>query len=125
MKYLPFIVLVLAGCQAAMDTGNSDTGDVQIDIGGEHMGCQEGEIVDGQCMISDNNNAGLFEQDVDTYVDTQTVENGFLAMPKEPGNYPGIVMIHEWWGLNDNIKFMAKLLAKQGYVVYAVDLYGG
>jgi carboxymethylenebutenolidase len=33
-------------------------------------------------------------------------------------------MIHEWWGLNDNIKYMAKLLAKEGYKVFAIDLYG-
>ena len=34
-------------------------------------------------------------------------------------------MIHEWWGLNENIKYMAKLLAKQGYRVLAIDLYSG
>jgi carboxymethylenebutenolidase len=34
-------------------------------------------------------------------------------------------MIHEWWGLNQNIKDMAETLAKEGYVVLAVDLYNG
>jgi carboxymethylenebutenolidase len=34
-------------------------------------------------------------------------------------------MIHEWWGLNDNIKAMATQMAAEGYVVLAVDLYGG
>lgn len=38
--------------------------------------------------------------------------------------FPAIVMIHEWWGLNDNIKQMAKDLATHGYIVLAVDLYG-
>ena len=38
---------------------------------------------------------------------------------------PAVVMIHEWWGLNDNIKNMAETLAKEGYVVLAVDLYNG
>lgn len=33
-------------------------------------------------------------------------------------------MIHEWWGLNDNIKYMARLLASAGYQVFAIDLYG-
>jgi len=50
--------------------------------------------------------------------------SGFLARPSDSGNYPGIVMIHEWWGLNDNIKDTAKELASHGYVVLAVDLFG-
>ena len=37
--------------------------------------------------------------------------------------FPAVVLIHEWWGLNDNIKNMADLLAKEGYVVLAVDLF--
>ncbi len=39
--------------------------------------------------------------------------------------FPAVVMIHEWWGLNKNIKNMAESLAKEGYVVLAVDLYNG
>jgi carboxymethylenebutenolidase len=38
---------------------------------------------------------------------------------------PAVVMIHEWWGLNDNIKDMANELAREGYVVLAADLYNG
>lgn len=50
--------------------------------------------------------------------------NGYLAQPAEIGDYPGIIMIHEWWGLNDHIRNMADELASQGYVVLAVDLFG-
>ena len=50
---------------------------------------------------------------------------GYYASPKEPGNYPGVVMVHEWWGLNENIKDMARQLAAEGYQVLAVDLYKG
>ncbi len=50
---------------------------------------------------------------------------GFYAAPEKPGDYPGVVVIHEWWGLNDYIKQSAALLAGQGYRVLAVDLYGG
>jgi carboxymethylenebutenolidase len=38
---------------------------------------------------------------------------------------PAVVMIHEWWGVNDNIKDMANELASEGYVVLAADLYNG
>jgi carboxymethylenebutenolidase len=47
-----------------------------------------------------------------------------LALPaKAPG--PTIMLIHEWWGLNDQIKSVAAELAKDGYVALAVDLYDG
>ncbi|MFA6532677.1 MAG: dienelactone hydrolase family protein [Patescibacteria group bacterium] len=50
---------------------------------------------------------------------------GFLAKPITVGAYPGVVMIHEKWGLNDNIRDLAKSLASYGYSVLAVDLYDG
>lgn len=49
--------------------------------------------------------------------------SGYLARPADDGSYPGIVMIHEWWGLNENIQRMAEILATHGYAVLAVDLY--
>jgi len=50
---------------------------------------------------------------------------GFLARPAESGEFPGVILIHEWWGLNDNIKDMARNLASHGYAVFAADLYAG
>jgi carboxymethylenebutenolidase len=50
---------------------------------------------------------------------------GYLAEPMQKGNFPGVILIHEWWGLNDNIKSMARGLASHGYVALAVDLYAG
>ena len=38
---------------------------------------------------------------------------------------PAVIMIHEWLGLNEHIKNQADILAKEGYVVLAVDLYRG
>ncbi len=47
-----------------------------------------------------------------------------LAVPaRTPA--PAIVLVHEWWGLNDQIKSVAAELAKEGYFGLAVDLYGG
>ncbi len=49
---------------------------------------------------------------------------GVLAMPaKLPA--PTVLLIHEWWGLNDQIKSVAVEFAKQGYIALAVDMYGG
>jgi len=51
---------------------------------------------------------------------------GHLAYPVEAhGALPAIMVFHEWWGLNDNVKAAADRLAGQGYVVLAVDLFGG
>lgn len=49
---------------------------------------------------------------------------GYLAQPNTGGPYPGVVMIHEWWGLNPQIEQAARLLASHGYAVLAVDLFG-
>jgi len=50
---------------------------------------------------------------------------GFLAVPEGKGPFPGVVVIQEWWGLNDWVKDQAKRLAKEGYVALAPDLYHG
>ena len=54
---------------------------------------------------------------------------GYLVFPVRQENnaskLPAVIMIHEWWGLNNHIKDMANLLAKEGYVVLAADLYNG
>jgi carboxymethylenebutenolidase len=58
-------------------------------------------------------------------IDGSPVE-GFLARPADwaPGG-PALIVIHEWWGLNDNIRTMARRLADEGYLSLAVDLYAG
>src|ERR1700757_3274332 len=51
--------------------------------------------------------------------------NGILYTPAGKGPFPGIIVIHEWWGLNDWVKEQASKLADQGYVTLAIDLYRG
>ena len=51
---------------------------------------------------------------------------GYFAAPSdvlEP--LPAIIVIHEWWGLNDNVRAMADRIAGEGFMVLAVDLYNG
>lgn len=50
---------------------------------------------------------------------------GYLAVPEGEGPFPALILIHEWWGLNDNIRDLADDFAREGYVALAVDLYDG
>jgi len=93
------------------------------------ISCSQKQIVnDGNLqrnadMIKNGNNGNAVE--IETSEANYGPATGYLAQPKEPGNYPGIVMIHEWIGLNDYVKEMARQLAAEGYVVLAVDLFEG
>ncbi len=48
-----------------------------------------------------------------------------LYIPSGKGPFPALVVIHEWWGLNDWVKEQASKLSDEGYVTLAVDLYRG
>src|SRR6266568_7626230 len=50
---------------------------------------------------------------------------GYLASPAGGEKAPGVLVIQEWWGLNDQIKGVADRLASEGFVVLAPDLYRG
>jgi len=51
--------------------------------------------------------------------------HAILYTPQGKGPFPGIIAVHEWWGLVDWVKDEANKLADQGYVVLAIDLYRG
>jgi carboxymethylenebutenolidase len=51
--------------------------------------------------------------------------SGYLSLPKGGGKKPAVVVIQEWWGLNDFVKKKADYFASQGYVALAPDLYRG
>jgi dienelactone hydrolase len=66
-------------------------------------------------------------------LDTQSIQyqgggatlKGFLATDKgRSGKRPGVLVVHEWWGLNDYIRRRARMLAEMGYVALAADIYG-
>jgi dienelactone hydrolase len=60
-----------------------------------------------------------------TYAAGDTTLRGFLATRAvHAGRHPGVLVVHEWWGLNDNIKRRAGMLAELGYTALAVDMYG-
>jgi carboxymethylenebutenolidase len=49
----------------------------------------------------------------------------YLAGPSGSGPHPAVLMIHEWWGLNEDVTILADALAKEGFVVLAADAYRG
>jgi len=58
-------------------------------------------------------------------VDDELVYGHFVFPADMVDPLPAVIVIHEWWGLNDNIRAMADRLAGEGYIVLAVDLFGG
>jgi carboxymethylenebutenolidase len=54
---------------------------------------------------------------------TELKGGGFLATPDGPGPHPGVVVIHEAYGLTDNIKDITRRFGNEGYVALAVDLF--
>jgi carboxymethylenebutenolidase len=117
-----FSTLLLAACGGAPRSAEGDRAHVDA-MAREHAGHTP----------APNASAGEPRQPVTAgEVVYGTVEGqpvrGYLARPastKAGETLPGIVVVHEWWGLNDNIRMMARRLAGEGYRVLAVDMYHG
>ena len=74
-----------------------------------------------------NKSVNYFDSSLGYLVYPGTTDNNITTTTEQQQqqNLPALVMIHEWWGVNDNIKDMANELASEGYVVLAADLYNG
>ena len=72
-------------------------------------------------MVALGVGAESITQDVAYYGDVV----GYLAMPEDASDAPALILIHEWWGINDDIRMKAREYADAGYVALAVDLYNG
>ena len=60
-----------------------------------------------------------------TYAAGNATLRGYLATDTtKHGTRPGVLVVHEWWGLNDYIRRRARMLAELGYTALAVDMYG-
>ncbi len=60
-----------------------------------------------------------------TYKSGDETVSAVMYTPQGKGPFPALVVIHEFWGLNDWVKEQASKLADQGYVTLAIDLYRG
>lgn len=62
--------------------------------------------------------------EVDLPTQSGDTARGMIAMPAKQ-SAPAVLLVHEWWGLNDQIKAVAAELADPGFIVLAVDLFDG
>jgi dienelactone hydrolase len=68
--------------------------------------------------------AGVVGKEVEYTTDSLTMK-GYVAYDDTlTGKRPGVLVVHEWWGLNDYARKRAEMLAELGYVALAVDMYG-
>ena len=59
------------------------------------------------------------------YLSGKDTVSAYLAVPDGKGSFPALIIIHEWWGLNEWVEKNADDFAKNGYVALAIDLYRG
>lgn len=68
----------------------------------------------------------VYKEDNVTYTGDSVTMNGYVVYDeKKEGPRPAVLVVHEWWGLNDYSKRRAKELAELGYIAMAIDLFGG
>ncbi|HEX5733046.1 MAG TPA: dienelactone hydrolase family protein [Blastocatellia bacterium] len=67
---------------------------------------------------------GVEGREVEFQVSGKTVR-GYLAAGEGAASQPGLILVHEWWGLNEHVKDLTRRFAGEGYVVLAPDLYDG
>jgi carboxymethylenebutenolidase len=122
-------VALLAGCgeEPSEDAGDESGESADQQEHAESMAREhEGDRPVGTSLVEDPP-VGLIQEQRVAYASVDGTEvHGFLAEPADAtGDEPGVIVIHEWWGLNDNIEKMTRKLAAQGYQALAVDLYRG
>jgi dienelactone hydrolase len=81
-------------------------------------------IVVAMLLLSITAMAQLHTETIE-YKQGDTVLEGYLAYDSTiSGPRPGVLIVHEWMGLNDYARYRADMLAKEGYIAFAADIYG-
>jgi dienelactone hydrolase len=69
--------------------------------------------------------SAAIQEEAVTYKDGDTVLKGFIVYDDaKKGKRPGIVVVHEWWGITPHTREEARKFAAQGYTAFVADMYG-
>ncbi|MGI9270970.1 MAG: dienelactone hydrolase family protein [Woeseiaceae bacterium] len=122
-------LMLIAGCDSG-SSGGSDTASADRQAGLDNVEAMAKEHANDTTEPSEGaqkapQRAVISERLPYAEVDDQLVYGDFVFPADMVEPLPAVIMIHEWWGLNDNIRAMAERLAGEGYIVLAVDLFDG
>ena len=83
------------------------------------------KLISGLLLVASQAFAAIKEEPV-SYKDGDTALNGFIVYDDAvKGKRPGIVVVHEWWGITPHVRSEARKFAEQGYTAFVADMYGG
>src|SRR5687768_10944230 len=83
--------------------------------------CNNNDSATGETDKTEKKAAKIKEESVTYILDTLNMNNYMVYDENIEGKRPAVLVIHEWWGLNDYAKGRAKMLAEMGYIAMAVD----
>ena len=125
-----FLLIISVGLFGGINYANAQATTNQSDTQSNSPSSSSDFVSSNGTLNLSNSTFPLQRENVNYYDNV----SGYLVFPENnsttvnsdsEAKLPAVIMIHEWWGLNDNIKNMADELAKEGYIVLAVDLYKG
>lgn len=122
-RLLPFALVFAAACSTPKPAAESAPPPAAADAPHDMAGSMHGE------HAADRPTPSGAVQPPRVPVVGETVNyigtKGYFARPRTRAPRAGLIVAHEWWGLNDNVRRMADRLAGEGYRVLAIDLYAG
>jgi len=126
----PFLILtaiVALSVLIACDTGSQGTGRSQPDAAQQSDNAEPPPRSESTGISLDATPQRPVVAETLPYaeVDEELVYGHFVFPADMVDPLPGVIVIHEWWGLDDSVRAMADRIAAEGYVVLAVDLFAG